>query len=256
MLGLALAKALRWAGPTPTCPHAENRHRRVATSRPFALGDGRGTSRKGAAVSDRRKPNRNAQRRARTLVAERGITYMQAVSMIRNEPTSTGSTSLEIFTEQCENILGRRGIVSGMHSKRPSRARLIADAFAHARGLLASRVRELAPGEPIVPVADAAKMLAGAALAAADPRCQIVTPQQLVELVRESPSQIAWAGLPSSRPGADRALEDTREWWSRVRDTLPGVGDLEAADSHTLHVLLRLLAEYAFWCETGVADLP
>jgi hypothetical protein len=39
----ALAKALRWAGPTPTSPQAENRHRRAATRRPFALCDGRGT---------------------------------------------------------------------------------------------------------------------------------------------------------------------------------------------------------------------
>lgn len=117
-------------------------------------------------------------------------------------------------------------------------------------------MRELAPGEPTAPVADAAKMLAGAALAAADPRGEIETPQHLAELVRESPSQIPWAELPTSRSGADRALEDTREWWSRIRATLPGLEDLNRADGYALRVLLRLVAEYAFWSETGVADLP
>jgi hypothetical protein len=181
---------------------------------------------------------------------------MHALNMIRNETRSTGSTPTAIFVEQCENILGRRGIIGGVYSQRPSRARLVADALAHAQGLLASRVRELAPGEPTAPVADAAKMLAGAALAAADPRNEIQTPQQLAELVRESPSQIPWADLSAARPGGDRAVEGTREWWSRIRATLPGVEGLNPADSHALRVLLRLAAEYAFWSRTGVADLP
>ncbi len=207
-------------------------------------------------MSDRRKPNRSEQRRARARAAELGIGYMQALKMIRNETRSAGSTRVVILIEQCENILGRRGIVGGMYSQRPSRARVLADAFSHAQGLLASRVRELAPGEPTAPVADAAKMLAGAALAAADPLNEIETPQQLAELVHESPRQIPWAELPESRPGADRVLEGTGEWWSRVCAALPEVGDLERADDHALRVLLRLATEYAFWSETGVADIP
>lgn len=183
---------------------------------------------------------------------------MQALNMIRSETRSAGagSTPVAIFIEQCENILGHRGIIGGVYTQRPSRARVVADAFSQAQGLLASRVRELAPGEPTALVADAAKMLAGAALAAADTRDAIETPQQLAEFVRESPSQIPWAELPASRLGADRAFEDTREWWSRVRATLSGVEGLNGADSHALRVLLRLVAEYAFWSETGVADLP
>jgi hypothetical protein len=211
---------------------------------------------KGAVVSDRRKPNRTEQRRARALAAARHIGYMQALSMIRIETESVGSTSLAIFDEQCENILGRRGIIDGLYRERHSRARVVADAFANAHALLASRVRELAPGGPTDPVADAAKMLAGAALAAADPRDQIETPRQLAELVREAPGQIPWAELPASRPGADRAVEDTREWWSRIRDTLSRLDDLAHVDGHAVRVLLRLAAEYAFWSETGVADLP
>jgi hypothetical protein len=207
-------------------------------------------------VSDRRKPNRNEQRCARALAAEQGISYVQALNMIRNETRGTDSTLVAIFIEQCENILGRRGIIGGVYSQLPSRSRVVADAFSHAQGLLATRVRELAPGEPTGPVADAAKMLAGAALAAADPHNEIETSQQLAELVRASPSQNPWAELPASHPGADRVLEDTSEWWSRIHGTMPEVDDLEPADDHALRVLLRLVTEYAFWSETGVADIP
>ena len=262
MVGRSFTLGLRWrkrsVGPGPRSRALKRKTVIDAPRRedhlPFATGVGRRV--KGAAVSDRRKPSRNEQRRARALAAERGISYMQALNVIRSETRSTGSTLLAIFIEQCENILGRRGIIGGVYSQRPSRARVVADAFSQAQGLLASRVRELAPGEPTAPVADAAKMLAGAALAAADPLNEIVTPQQLAELVRESPSQIPWAELPASRPDADRVLEDTGEWWSRVRGTLPEVDDLERADDHALRVLLRLVTEYAFWSETGVADIP
>jgi hypothetical protein len=207
-------------------------------------------------VSDRRKPNRNEQRRARALAAEHGISYMQALHMIRNEAQSPVSTPLGILDEQCENILGRRGIIGGMYSQRPSRPRLVADAFAHARDLLATRVTEFEPGKSTALVADAAKTLAGAALAAADPGNQIHTPRQLVTFVRESPSQVAWWDLPPSRPGGDRHVDDTREWWSRVHDAIRGIGNPEHPDSHTLRTLLRLMTEYAYWSETGVADLP
>ena len=181
---------------------------------------------------------------------------MQALNTIRNGAQSPVSTPLGILDEQCEHILGRRGIIGGMYSQRPSRARLVADALAHARDLLATRVTELEPGESTAPVADAAKMLAGAALAAADPGNQIHTPGQLVSFVRESPSQVAWWDLPPSRPGGDRHVDDTREWWSRVHDAIRRVGDAERPDSHTLRTLLRLMTEYAYWSKTGVADLP
>jgi hypothetical protein len=211
---------------------------------------------KGAAVSDGRKPNRNEQRRARALAASQGISYMQALSMIRSQGQRTRSTPSGIFAEQCENILGRRGSIGGMYSQRPSRARLVADAFAHARNLLATRVDELAMGESIASVADAAKMLAGAALAALESGDRIQTPQQLGELVRASPSQIPWWDLPSSRSEVQRYIEDTHEWWARVDGALSELGDIEAPDSHTLHMLLRLIAEYAFWSATGSGDLP
>jgi len=207
-------------------------------------------------VSDRRKPNRNEQRRARALAASQGISYMQALNMIRNGARSTNSTPLVILAEQCENILGRRGIIGGGYSQTPSRVRLVADALVHAQDLLTTRVAELAPGESTARVADAAKMLAGAALAAADPANQIQTPRQLISFVRESPSQVAWWDLPPSWPGGDRQVDDTREWWSYVRDAIPGLGDAERPDGYTLRVLLRLATEYAYWSETGVGDLP
>ncbi|MFI4991431.1 MAG: hypothetical protein ACHQHO_11030 [Solirubrobacterales bacterium] len=43
-------------------------------------------------MSDRRKPNRNEQRRARALAASEGISYLQALSMIRAAPNDAGST--------------------------------------------------------------------------------------------------------------------------------------------------------------------
>lgn len=181
---------------------------------------------------------------------------MQALNTIRTGRGRTSSTPLGILAEQCEHILGRRGIIGDMYSYRPSRARLVADAVAEARDLLATRVAELGPREPTGRVADAAKMLAGAALAAIDPRSQVATPQQLVELVRESPSQIPWWDLPSQRPDDDRRVDDTREWWSRVHGTLSALGDMKSPDNHTLRALLRLTTEYAFWSKTGVADLP
>jgi hypothetical protein len=207
-------------------------------------------------VSDRRKPNRNEQRRARALAASRRISYMQALHMIRNEAQSPVSTPLGILDEQCEHILGRRGIIGGMYNQRPTRARLVADALAHAQELLATRVAELAMGESTARVADAAKMLAGAVLAALDPDGRIETPQQLGELVPASPSQIPWWDVPSSRSDVRRYVDDTHEWWSRVDDALSDLGDTEHPDSHTLQVLLRLTAEYAFWSETGSGDLP
>ena len=43
-------------------------------------------------MSNRRKPNRNEQRRARALAASEGISYMQALSMIRAATNGASST--------------------------------------------------------------------------------------------------------------------------------------------------------------------